>query len=286
MSRYTKTDEILSHCMKISLNLRKMRTCLDGMLATYILPITDVLEITGQVALNPLIGEKIIISFENEIHCVAPGKKIKKTFGEGFSYEAWLTSPMACPSIVNPELSRIHEGIALRDREWEEQHHNQPHYVYLSRTGDVKVGVTRTTNVPMRWIDQGAVEAIVVAETPYRQLAGLIEVALKNDFPDKTNWQNMLKNIFTNASPLIVMKDKALSLLAADYGDFFLDDDTVTKIEYPVIAYPEKVKSVKLDTCPVIKGKLSGIKGQYLLFEDGRVFNVRSHSGYRVSIEA
>ncbi len=268
---------------KMTTHLRKMRTTLDGV-AQYLLPIYDVLESTGTYFMNPLVGEEVVLRFENEINCVATGKRIKKTFGEGLSYEAWLTSPMAVESIVRPELSRIHEGIALRDAAWEEEHHNKPHFVYLSKTSDVKVGVTRATNLPSRWIDQGATEGIIIAETPYRQLAGLIEVALKAHFKDKTAWQAMLKNLSEDVS-MTKKKDEALSYLPEEYEPFFFDDDTVTEIKYPVVKYPEKVKSLKLDNVPEFKGKLTGIKGQYLLFEDGHVFNVRSHAGYKVSFE-
>lgn len=270
--------------MEVSTHLRKMTTRLDGQKALYFLPLVDILEKKGELAMNPLIGESIFLRYEQEIHCIATGKKIKKTFGEGMSYEAFMTSPLAAPSIVRPELSRIHEGIALRDFEWENAHHNQPHYVYLSRTGGVKVGVTRTTNKPSRWIDQGAVEAILVAETPYRQLAGVIEVALKEHFSDKTNWQQMLKNQITDRTPLLERKDEALSHFLPEWEAFICDNDELTQIEYPVLEYPAKVKSVKLDTITEYKGILRGIKGQYLYFDDGSVLNVRSHAGYRVTL--
>lgn len=260
-----------------------MRTSLDGVVQ-YVLPLYDNLENTGTFLMNSLVGERITIHFSGEINCIATGKKIKKTFGEGLSYDAWLTSPMAVESIVRPELSRIHEGIALRDAAWEEEHHNKPHYVYLSKTSNVKVGVTRVTNVPSRWIDQGATEAIILAETPYRQLAGLIEVALKEHFADKTAWQAMLKNTPFEVS-LQTKKEEAFSLLSDEYEAFFFDDDTITRINYPVLGYPEKVKSLKIDNTPEFSGVLSGIKGQYLLFDDGHVFNVRAHAGYKIQLE-
>lgn len=269
--------------MIITTNLRKMKTALDGD-AQYTLPVVNILDHEGLFYMNPLVGSMITLRFENEIHCVETGKKIKKTFGEGLSYDAFLKSPLASPSIVRPELSRIHEGIALRDYEWEMAHHNQPHFVYLSRTSDIKVGVTRDTNVPSRWIDQGATEAIILAQTPYRQLAGLIEVELKESMADKTNWQAMLKNISNDQTPLDQKKNDVLNLLSPEFEAFIYDDDTVTQIHYPVLNYPAKVKSMKLDTTPEYTGKLNGIKGQYLMFEDGTVFNIRSHAGYRMSI--
>lgn len=269
--------------MKITTHLRKMKTTLDDV-AQYTLPLVDIIDHTGLYYMNPLVGSSITIEFENEIHCIETGKKIKKTFGEGLSYDAFMKSPLASPSIVRPELSRIHEGIALRDQAWEEEHHNKPHFVYLSRTSDIKVGVTRDKNIPSRWIDQGASEAIIVAETPYRQLAGLIEVMLKDTLADKTNWQAMLKNITSNTESLVDKKNEILELFPMDYEPFIYDDDTVTIINYPVLNYPVKVKSLKLDTTPTFGGKLMGIKGQYLIFEDGTVFNVRSHAGYKISL--
>jgi hypothetical protein len=35
---------------------------------------------------------------------------------------------------------------------------------------------------------------------------------------------------------------------------------------------------------PLVEGRLIGIKGQYLMWEDGRVLNVRNHSGYHVTL--
>jgi len=273
--------------MELTTNLRKMRTSLDiNNQAQYILPQFDILENTGSYFMNPLVGSDITLQYQNEIHCVVTGKKIKQAFGEGMSYNAWMTSPQASPSIVRPELSRIHEGIALRDKAWEEEHHMQPHYVYLSRTSDIKVGVTRTINVPSRWIDQGATEAIVIAETPYRQLAGLIEVELKNYLPDKTAWQAMLKNEQKGNSNMVDKKNEMLAIIGGEYEHFIFDDDKITSIHYPVLQDLKKVKSLKLDNTPDFRGKLLGIKGQYLIFEDGHVFNVRSHAGYRVKISA
>lgn len=269
---------------QIITHLRKMKTSLDGV-AQYTLPIVDILEHTGTYYLNPLVGEEISIRFLGEIHCIESGKKLTKTFGEGLSYDRWMKSPLASPSIVRPELSRIHEGIALRDAVWEEEHHNKPHFVYLSRTSGIKVGVTRLTNKISRWIDQGASEGIIVAETPYRQLAGLIEVAFKEHLADKTAWQAMLKNEIKDMTSLLAKKEEMLNLLPMDYEPFIYDDDSITSISYPIIEYPMKVKTLKLEAASSYTGRLIGIKGQYLIFQDGLVFNVRSHAGYRISIE-
>src|SRR5262245_39893882 len=128
----------------ITTNLRRMRTSLLDGVAQYLLPLYDVLAPTGTCDMNVLVGGTMVVRFAHAIHCIASGKPITKTFGEGLSYAAWRTSPAAVESIVRPELSRIHEGIALRDAAWEDAHHNQPHAVYLSTTSTVKLGVTRT----------------------------------------------------------------------------------------------------------------------------------------------
>lgn len=271
--------------MEYTGNLRKMATKLnDGVDAQYTLRLFDRCDPGFEIGLNGRIGERITLRWENEIHCVVTGKKIKKTYGEGISFDAFRTSPQAVESIIRPELSRIHEGIALRDKAWEEAHHNQPHYVYLSNTSGIKVGVTRTVNVPTRWIDQGAVEAIILAETPYRQLAGEIEVALKEHMNDRTNWRAMLRDIRPQGETLRDKKEEAMDLLGAAYDPFFYDSDEVQTIHYPVKRYPPKVSSAKLEKEGEISSELIGIKGQYLLFGDGRVFNVRSHAGYRVTL--
>ncbi|MGB0428320.1 MAG: DUF2797 domain-containing protein, partial [Flavobacteriales bacterium] len=176
-------------------NLRKLEAKLDQNKVEYRLRLYDVLEKQEQsIDLNACVGKDIRIGFTNQIHCVATGKKIKKAYGEGFSWEAFESSPMADPSIMKPELSTAHLGIARRDLEWEIRNHVTPHFVYLSYTSGFKVGVTRATQIPTRWIDQGAVLALKLAKTPHRADAGNIEVALKDFVADKTNWRKMLTN--------------------------------------------------------------------------------------------
>lgn len=263
-----------------------MSTTLDaGTKAAYHLPLVSILESRGSLPINAWVGQEVAIQFTGNIHCVATGKKINKTYGEGLSYDAFLTSALSCPSIVNPELSRIHEGIALRDFEWEQKHHNQPHYVYLSRTSSIKVGVTRSTNLMSRWIDQGATEGIRLAETPYRQLAGKIEVMLKEHIADKTAWQSMLKGECTDLQSLLEKKNRLLDFFSEDLYDFIDEDDSIQTIEYPVVQLPEKPKSMKLDKTPEIEGRLLGIKGQYWLLDNNRVLNIRAHAGYEVRLQ-
>jgi hypothetical protein len=244
----------------------------------------NVIRKLDSVKLNEWVGQHVTVEFLDEIHCRKTGQKIKKTFGEGLSYSAWLEDPGSVESVLRPELSRIHEGVALRDYDWEQKHHNQPHFVYLSQTGGFKVGVTRTTNAPYRWHDQGAVGALVIAKVPYRQLAGEIEVALKSIVSDKTNYRKMLTDVTFDSEGLMDLQEACYDELGSAYESFFVDESAVTRFHYPVKQYPEKIQSRTLDKQSKIEGLLVGIKGQYLLFESGEVINVRRHSGYRVSI--
>jgi hypothetical protein len=252
----------------------------------YYLPLYNNLEKGTEVHLNPYIGKKICLQFTGNINCVVTGKKIKKTYGEGMSYDAFMSSPMADESIIRPELSTAHLGIERRDLDWEIKNHVVPHYVYLAYTGGFKVGVTRYTQIPTRWIDQGATKAVKIAETPYRQAAGLIEVALKEYIADKTNWRNMLKGSEEPGQDILDIRSDMLRHIPEDLKDYALNDAKVMDLNFPVQQYPEKPKSVKFDKLPVIEKTLVGIKGQYLIFEDQSVLNIRSHTAYEIMFES
>lgn len=244
------------------------------------------LHLDGQdVNMNELIGKPIKIEFTGQIRCVNCGKPTKKSFGQGFCYPCFIGAAENSECIIKPELCRGHLGEG-RDLEWEKNHHVQPHYVYLALSSDVKVGVTRNIQVPTRWIDQGASEAIIFAETPYRQLAGAIEVELKKYLPDKTNWQRMLKNEVMQNVNLIERKESAAKFLPEELLQYVLKENNSIKINYPVTRYPQKVKSMNFEKFPIIEGVLFGIKGQYLIFEDGSVINIRNQSGYVIKLSA
>ena len=187
--------------------------------------------------------------------------------------------------IIRPELCEAHLGKG-RDPEWERENHLVPHTVYLALSSAVKVGVTRDSQVPTRWIDQGATAAVKLASVPNRYLAGEIEVFLKQYLTDKTAWQRMLKNEIAKDISLSDVRGKAKDWLAEKYSDYISNDDEVVELDYPVAEYPTKVKSVTFDKEAIFSGKLRGIKGQYLIMEDERVLNVRRHSGYYVNFRA
>ena len=232
---------------------------------------------------NQLLNKNIEINFVG-FQCLNCGKK-KKIFRQGFCYDCFFSSPAVGDWIMKPELSTAHLGIQDRDLAYEEKVQLQPHIVYLALSSEVKVGVTRKTQVPTRWIDQGAEKAISIVEVPNRYLAGITEVALKSHFADKTNWRKMLTNdiVFTD---LIKEREKLQSLLPDEVQEYFhLEKNDLYEMNYPVLEYPSKINSLSLDKTPNYSGKLIGIKGQYLIFEDGTVFNIRGNEGYIVRIE-
>lgn len=234
-----------------------------------------------EIHLNPFIGQPISFQFTGAIFCRECQKKINKSFGEGFCFSCFSTSASASPCILHPELCQAHLGLG-RDPDYEQKHHNQPHFVYLAQTDRLKVGITRTTQMPTRWIDQGAAAAIVLAKVPNRYLSGVLEVALKSQFTDKTNWQSMLKNSAYDGPELDEQKWALEESLPADLTQYWTDDEQVWKFNYPVLSYPDKVKSLSLDQQARISGTLTGIRGQYLYLDDALVINIRKHTGYQI----
>ena len=235
------------------------------------------------INMNQLLNKNIDITFVG-YQCLNCGKK-KKIFRQGFCYDCFYSSPAVGDWIMKPELSKAHLGIQDRDLAYEEKVQLQPHIVYLAVSGEIKVGVTRKTQVPTRWIDQGATEAIAIVEVPNRYLAGITEIALKNHFADKTNWRKMLQN---NSDPADLIKErmKLEELIPAEVREYFyIQKNDLYVMEYPVLQYPKKISSLNLENTTNFNGKLLGIKGQYLIFEDGTVFNVRSYEGYVVRMD-
>ncbi|MBC2846295.1 DUF2797 domain-containing protein [Winogradskyella flava] len=204
-------------------------------------------------------------------------------FRQGFCKSCFFDKPVAGDWIMRPELSTAHLGKEDRDLEYEKKVQLQPHIVYLANSSNVKVGVTRKTQVPTRWIDQGAHEAIEIVEVPNRYLAGITEVALKDHVADKTNWRKMLKNDIEDVD-LIEWRSNLKVFIPEEVTDYFVENNSETHLAFPVEQYPIKPKSLNLEKMPNYAGILKGIKGQYLIFEDDTVFNIRSNEGIVVEL--
>ncbi|MEK6151902.1 DUF2797 domain-containing protein [Flavobacteriaceae bacterium 3-367] len=255
--------------------LRKMQTEMGSPIQYYMLFENDFLNV------NQVLDKSLQINFI-KFQCLNCGED-RPIYRQGFCKSCFYETAAAGEWIMRPELSTAHLDKEDRDLEYEKKVQLQPHIVYLANSSNIKVGVTRKTQVPTRWIDQGAHEAIEIVEVPNRYLAGITEVALKDHLSDKTNWRKMLTNDVKDEN-LVEWRNKLRSYIPEEATDYYIDNNTETHLEFPVLRYPEKVKSLSLNKNPNYTGVLKGIKGQYLIFEDNTVFNIRGSEGYYVGL--
>ncbi|QNM85535.1 DUF2797 domain-containing protein [Polaribacter pectinis] len=234
------------------------------------------------INMNQLLDKEITLSFV-KYECLNCHLN-KEIYRQGFCKSCFFDIPSAGDWIMRPELSTAHLDQEDRDLAYEKSVQLKPHIVYLANSSNVKVGVTRKAQVPTRWIDQGAHEAIEIVEVPNRYLAGITEVALKEFVGDKTNWRKMLKNDIEDEN-LVEWRDKLKQHIPDEAKQYFIENNAETNLNFPVKKYPLKPKSLNLIKTPTYTGKLVGIKGQYLIFDDETVFNVRSNEGLVVSID-
>ena len=266
-------------------NLRKMKTTLASPVQ-YQLPLTDQF-----LDLNPLIGQPIKLKFSGKISCVHCERSIKKSFSQGYCYPCFSSLAQCDMCIMKPETCHFEAGTC-REPSWGEEFCFQSHYVYLANSSGVKVGITRGTQVPTRWIDQGAIQALPIMKVKSRYISGLVEVAIAQHVSDKTSWQRMLKNLVepvdlkSKRDELLTLCQPEIAAVTQRFGEDaieFLPEAAVVDINFPVERYPEKVKSFNFDKTPEVSGVLQGIKGQYLLLDTG-VINIRKFAGYEVEI--
>jgi hypothetical protein len=235
------------------------------------------------VEMNALVGQHIELTFNQTIQCSNCSRVTPKSYSQGFCFPCARSLARCDLCIMRPETCHFHLGTC-REPEWGEAHCFAPHIIYLANSSGLKVGITRKTNMPSRWIDQGAIGAIPILEVSTRLESGRVEVALKEHVSDKTNWRKMLKNETENID-LVEAKNTLLAgipELIDELGATRLNDDVVN-IDYPVLQYPSKISSLNFDKTPVISGVLKGIKGQYLLLENG-VLNIRKFGSYHVTL--
>lgn len=255
--------------------LQKMKAEINGEVQYY-------LDINGTaVHMNSFLDKPITLHKKGS-QCLNCGKE-RSIFSQGFCYPCFFSSPKMGDWVMKPELCTAHLGIEDRDLAYEKEVQLTPHIVYLAHSSDVKVGITRKTQVPTRWIDQGAHQGLAILEVPNRYLSGVAEIALKAHISDRTHWQNMLKNKIKPAD-LIELREELKTHLPEEVQEYFLPNQEVVHIKFPVLEYPQKVKSFNFKKELAISGRLKGIKGQYLIFDDNRVINIRNNSGYIVEL--
>jgi len=247
----------------------------------------------GFVEMAPLLDRPIELTFEGTINCLHCGRKTSKSFNQGFCYPCFTRLPQCDSCIVKPEKCHYHEGTC-RDPAWGERNCFAPHVVYLANSSGLKVGITRRQQVPTRWIDQGAVQALPILEVDNRLHSGLIEQIFAAHVSDKTNWRAMLKgdipelNLAAERDRLLALCSAPLAELRARFGNDAireLPQQSAVRIEYPVLSHPHKVVTFNFDKQPQVKGTLLGIKGQYLILDTG-VINIRKFGAYQVSLRA
>ncbi|MCI2284951.1 DUF2797 domain-containing protein [Colwellia sp. MSW7] len=274
--------------------IEKLTAQLDSNnLVQYQLPLAAIDENSEHqsIALNPLIGKELTLTFQGKIACKHCGKATKKSYSQGFCYPCMIKLAQCDMCIMKPESCHYHLGTC-REPQWGEQHCMVDHYVYLSNTSALKVGITRHTQLPTRWIDQGATQALAIFKVSTRLQSGLVETALAEYIGDKTNWRAMLKggnekiDLKAQAKLLMPKISQRLDEITLKFGEEavqYLNEDIV-EIEYPVSRYLTKISSFNFDKTPIVSGILLGIKGQYLIFEKG-VINMRKFSSYQISVE-
>ncbi len=245
-----------------------------------------------ELPLNPLLGKSLKLTYSGAIHCDACGRKTSKSYAQGHCYPCMKKLARCDMCILKPETCHYADGTC-REPDWGETHCMIPHYVYLANTSGIKVGITRQSQIPTRWIDQGATQALPIFMVMTRQLSGLVETALAKLIADKTNWRAMLKgdhddiDLKTRADALLPQIEKQLASLRESFGDTAMQriDEEIVALHYPVAQYPTKIASHNFDKNPVVEGTLQGIKGQYLIFDTG-VINIRKFTGYEVEVDA
>jgi hypothetical protein len=243
-----------------------------------------------RVPVNPLIGKSLRLEYLGAINCTHCGRKTNKSFSQGYCYPCFKKLPQCDTCIMSPERCH-HELGTCRDPQWGEQFCMTDHVVYLANSSGIKVGITRGTQLPTRWLDQGASQALPILRVATRQQSGLVEDLLRSQVADRTNWRALLKG---DAEPvdLPAVREQVfeacaegLESLQGRYGLQAiqpLTDAEVVEIRYPVQAYPSKIVSLDLEKTPVVEGTLMGIKGQYLILDTG-VINVRKFTAYSVA---
>jgi hypothetical protein len=253
-------------------------------------PVRYSLELGGQrVDLGDYLGGHVRIRFLQQIECVHCGRVTKKSFNQGYCYPCFINLAQCDRCIMSPEHCHYHLGTC-REPEWGQANCMRAHIIYLSNTSGVKIGITRESQLPTRWIDQGAVAALPILRVSQRYHAGLIEHAFRQHVSDRTNWRNMLKNVVEDVDLYTVFEELWPKVKAELDADLLADAEEIAapaaalELHYPALQYPQKVNSFNLDKEPLAEGRLDAIKGQYLIFDSG-VINIRKYGGYLVELE-
>ncbi|WGW01614.1 DUF2797 domain-containing protein [Vibrio sp. YMD68] len=264
--------------------LKKMSASLMEQVS-YQLPLGDHL-----VDLNPYIGKTITLTHTGNIFCSSCGKKTKKSYSQGHCFVCMKKLASCDMCIMKPETCHYEQGTC-REPQWGEENCMVDHFVYLSNTSSIKVGITRHSQIPTRWIDQGATQGLPIFKVKTRHISGLIEIELAKHIGDKTNWRTLLKQdgddlpLEQHFQELLPLVQSKIDEIKQQYGDDSIEvlNGEITSLSYPVLEHPVKITSHNFDKNPEVTGVLKGIKGQYLIFDTG-VINIRKFTSYEVEL--
>jgi len=241
------------------------------------------------IPLNQYLQHTIRMQWQGEIHCCHCGRKTKKSFSQGFCYPCFTSLAQCDTCMMSPEKCHFAQGTC-RDNSWAEKVCFNDHIVYLANSSGLKVGITRSTQMPTRWLDQGAAQALPIARVKNRRLSGLLEDLLRQNVADKTNWRTLLKGD-AKLLDLPLERDQLFDEFGSEInaieqsegvGSVTLIDNAVSEyFKYPVMQYPAKIVSHNFDKTPEVSGRLLGIKGQYLILDSG-VINLRKFTSYNI----
>ncbi len=267
-------------------SISKMSARLETPLVQYAFRLGD-----SEVPVNPLLGTTVRLEYLGAIHCIHCGRKTKTSFSQGYCYPCMSKLAQCDVCIMAPEKCHYDQGTC-REPAWGEQFCMTDHIVYLANSSGLKVGITRASQLPTRWLDQGASQALPIMRVATRQQSGLVEDLFRAHVPDRTNWRALLKGD-AEAVDLVAVRDQlfeqcaeGIQALHARFGLQAiqpLSDAQTVDIRYPVEAYPSKIVSFNLDKNPLAEGTLLGIKGQYLIFDTG-VINIRKYTAYQLAV--
>ncbi|MBL4833294.1 MAG: DUF2797 domain-containing protein [Pseudomonas sp.] len=254
-------------------------------------PVSYALPIGEQILpLNDWLGRTVRLQALGPIHCSHCGRRTKKSYSQGFCYPCMIKLARCDTCIMSPEKCHYEQGTC-REPAWGEQFCMTDHIVYLANSSGLKVGIPRASQVPTRWIDQGASQALPIMRVANRRQSGLVEDLLRAQVADKTNWRALLRgepdpvDMLAARDRLLDGAQPGLLALQAEFGLQAIQplDAAVVDITYPVLEYSPKPQSANLDKEPVLEGTLLGIKGQYLMLDTG-VINIRKYSSYTLSV--
>ncbi len=268
-------------------HIRKLHSRLEDLVA-YSLPLAGL--DMQRIALNPLLGKKICLQFSGNISCVYCGRKTSKSFNQGYCYPCFQSLAQCDSCIISPEKCHYDAGTC-REPVWADEFCMQDHIVYLANSSGIKVGITRASQIPDRWVDQGAVQALPVFRVRTRQQSGFLELLFKQHISDKTNWRAMLRDE-TDHIDLPAERDRLLAECQEDiralqdrfgiHAISLINGAKPRAITYPVVNYPQKIVTLGFDKNPLLEGVLLGIKGQYLILDTG-VLNIRKFTAYEIN---